>query len=78
MKNCFLLLAIIFFLPMNLSFAKGKAKSGPDYKLSAKGAALPTFLGRIIMLKGLANRLANDGKRYALKIQDKIKKKHVI
>jgi hypothetical protein len=61
---------------MNLSF--GKAKPEPDYKLSPKGAALPTFLGRIIMLKGSANRLASDGKRYALKIQDKIKKKHVI
>lgn len=76
MKNSFLLLVIIFFLPTNLSF--GEAKPGPDFKLSPKGTALPTFLGRIIMLKGSANRLASDGKRYALKIQDKIRKKHVI
>ena len=50
----------------------------PDYKLNKKGQAIPTFLGRIIMLKGTASRLEGNGKMVALKETSKIKKNQVI
>ena len=56
----------------------GQTKPEADYKMSATGQAIPTFIGRIIMLKGSAHRLGGDGRRYALKVTDKIKKSHVI
>ncbi|MBG08978.1 MAG: hypothetical protein CME68_09485 [Halobacteriovoraceae bacterium] len=50
----------------------------PDYKLNKKGQAVPTFLGRIIMLKGTVSRVEGNGKMVALKEQSKIKKNQVI
>ena len=50
----------------------------PDYKLNKNGQAIPTFLGRIIMLKGTVSRVEGNGKMVALKETSKIKKNQVI
>jgi len=77
MSPRFLLIIKVFlfnFILIGLVFGQKE----PDYKLNKEGQAVPTFLGRIIMLKGSVSRVEGDGKRVALKIQSKIKKNQTI
>ena len=53
-------------------------RRGITNKLNKEGQAIPTFLGRIIMLKGTASRVEGNGKMVALKETSKIKKNQVI
>ena len=71
--------SMVKFLLLNLLFLEiAYGQKEPDYKLNKKGQAIPTFLGRIIMLKGSVSRVEGNGKMVALKEQSKIKKNHVI
>ena len=70
---------MVKFVFLNLFFLEiTYGQKEPDYKLNKKGQAVPTFLGRIIMLKGSVSRVEGNGKMVALKEQSKIKKNQVI
>ena len=72
-------LPIVKVLILNIIFLGAAfGQKEPDYKLNKEGQAIPTFLGRIIMLKGTASRVEGNGKMVALKETSKIKKNQVI
>ena len=76
LQRFFLVIKFLFLNMLFLQIVFGQKE--PDYELNKKGQAIPTFLGRIIMIKGMVSRVEGNGKMVGLKETSKIKENQVI